>query len=218
MEKEFKHVFFHPWVGEKYKLGFDNKKILVLGESHICGGCKDQCGDLDINDEGCRKMTTVAVQHFLNYKKGEDDFANWMNTYTRFSNIVHNKQLSGTEMVDFWDSIAFYNYVQFATDEARVSPSLQEFAESEKAFFEVLDILQPDLVIAWGDRLWNHMPSSGSYKESVNSKVNWGKGLYYYKFADREIPIMTIYHPSSSSFNYEWHEIIQEGLSNATYK
>ncbi len=213
MKTKFKYVFFHPWIGKNYKNGIKNKKILIIGESHICGGCKEQCGDLNIEDKECREMTTIAVRHFLDYKQGKVDFKHWMNTYTRFSNVFQNKKLSEDEMFEFWNNISFYNYVQFATNEARISPSSDEFTNSENAFLEILDELKPDLVIAWGDRLWSNMPLGGQYKKSESSKINWGKGLYYYKLENTEIPVMCTYHPSSSAFNYGWYEIIQEALS-----
>ena len=35
-----KNVFFKPWVGKNYESGgIFGRRILVLGEAHICGGC-----------------------------------------------------------------------------------------------------------------------------------------------------------------------------------
>ena len=66
-----KNVFFKPFIGINYQSkGFNEKKILVLGESHYCGGC-DNCGNLQDYDEECREFTTSVVNKFLSYKKGE---------------------------------------------------------------------------------------------------------------------------------------------------
>lgn len=208
-------VFFFPWVGKNYHKGINGKKILILGESHICGGCKSQCGDLNIVDDTCRNHTIDAVQAFLNYKKGENTspFSNWMNTYTKFSNVFHNKQLNPEETVDFWHSILFYSYVQFSTDKARISPEGDEFINSEKAFFEILNHHKPDLVIAWGNRLWSHLPYTGEYGVLIQtSRINDGKGFYYYIGGDKKIPIFYVYHPSSSHFNYSSHDLIREAF------
>lgn len=212
MEQKFEHVFFHPWIGSNFESGINNKKILILGESHICGGCKGECGDLKIDEDRCREFTALSVEPFLKYKQGKGEHAHWMNTYTRFSNVFNNKQLSGDEMLDFWNSICFYNYVQIATDKSRISPTSFNFRDSEKAFFEVLEKMQPDLVIAWGARLWDNMPSGGEYKNNGTTSINYGKGLYYYKTNNKQIPTLYIPHPSSLAFGYGWYGTIQEAL------
>ena len=39
------NVIFTPWVGKFYqKNGYENKKILILGESHYCHKCKELDG------------------------------------------------------------------------------------------------------------------------------------------------------------------------------
>ncbi|MDH6354419.1 ABC-type Fe3+-hydroxamate transport system substrate-binding protein [Dysgonomonas sp. PH5-45] len=210
-------VFFRPWIGENYIQGINGKKLLILGESHICGGCQGVCGDLSIDDKTCRDFTSKAVKTFLSYKNNETGirFAGWMNTYTKFSNVFLNKQLSASETISFWNSILFYSYVQYSTDRARVSPKQKEFSDSKNAFFEVLEAHQPDLIIAWGNRLWEQLPSGGYYKKLENNeqtRINDGKGFYYYKTKEKDIPIMYVYHPSSSRFNYTSHDLIRESL------
>ena len=62
------HVFFKPWVGRNYENGgIFSKKLLVLGESHYCGGC-NQCG-LKYGRE-CEEFTKDTV---INYLNGEEE-------------------------------------------------------------------------------------------------------------------------------------------------
>ena len=215
MNKEnLKFVFFYPWVGKNYEKGINGKKILILGESHICGGCQGQCGNLQIEDHTCRHMTDNVIMELISYKKGEGiKHKRWMNTLTKFSNVFANKHLTTEEFVGFMDSILFYNYVQYSTDEARISPTEEEFECSKKAFFEVLTEYKPDLIIAFGDRLWRKLPHGGEYEKPKDfTLINDGKGLYYYTINNKKIPIMYIYHPSSSHFSYSTHDIIREAL------
>ena len=76
------HVFFKPWVGKDYESGgIFGKKILVLGESHTCGGC-DQCG-LKYSS-GCDEVNTIkdmdavvlAVAHDCFKELSMDDIDN----------------------------------------------------------------------------------------------------------------------------------------------
>jgi len=204
-----KSVFFRPRIGENYfTTGVLGKKILILGESHICGkGCSD-CGDLN-EHPNCNDFTNNAIKYFLNYKIGEGEFDYWMNTYTKFGNVFNNKNLSAEETISFWDSIAFYNYVQYSTDQARVSPLNVEFKKSSIAFFEILQSIKPDLVFVWGERLWEQLPNNGEYGAEITIENVKGGRLYYYTINEKKIPIYMVNHPSSSSFNYSWHPFMK---------
>ncbi|MBW8331138.1 MAG: hypothetical protein K0M40_03880 [Prolixibacteraceae bacterium] len=207
-----KNVFFKPWIGENYSTtGISGKKILLLGESHICGeGCGD-CGNL-LEHPNCSEFTNNAAKYFFNYKNGNGGFEYWMNGYTKFGNIFYNKHLSYDETVAFWDSIIFYNYVQYSTDKARVSPTNEEFEKSSDAFFEILEAYKPDLVFVWGERLWDQLPFSEDCGEDIIIDNSNGGKFYYYTLDEKKTPIYMINHPSSSAFNYSWHKFMQKAI------
>ncbi|HEY3370611.1 MAG TPA: hypothetical protein VGK10_07175 [Prolixibacteraceae bacterium] len=204
-----KNVFFSPCIGENYSSS--EKKIMVLGESHICGkGCSD-CGNVNNHPE-CIDFTKNAVKYFLDYKTGKGDFSHWMNTFTKFGNVFYNSYLSEEETLAFWDSIVFYNYVQYATDRARVSPLNDEFENSQAAFFEILQAYKPDLVFVWGNRLWDWLPTGGEFGEEVKIEDGDRGRFYYYTIDEKRIPIYMVNHPSSSAFNYSWHPFMNKAL------
>lgn len=186
METNFKNVKFLPWVGKNYEKGINGKKILVLGESHY-------------GSEERTDITNDVVSRFLKYHKGEGEFEFWMNTNTKFAKTFNNGEMSKEEIVEFWESIVFYNYVQTLMSEPRQSPTSEQFENSKEAFYEVIEQYQPDLIVVWGLRLWGAMPDQGRWGEP--SQVNGGEGLYYYQIGDREYPAMMVYHPSTG-FNY----------------
>ena len=73
--KQFKNVFFIPYIGDKYEQGYHGKKVLVLGESHYCvmlgsllAGIKESPGETIIFEgrkfKSYRGMGSVeAMQH-----------------------------------------------------------------------------------------------------------------------------------------------------------
>lgn len=204
-----KNVFFKPWVGLNYP---DNckLKIMVLGDSHICGGC-EKCGDLEYTDDSCREMTTNTIKHFLSYKAGEVNHEKWMNTFSRFGNVFMYKTLNHEEHIEFWNSVMFYNFCQFSTNQARKSPTYEEYKDSATAFFEILEEYQPDLIIVWGDRAWKCMPSLEEYSTEIEiNGVKGGKIYNYMLKSGLTIPAYKVNHPSSSAFNYSWHPFIQQ--------
>jgi hypothetical protein len=206
------NVFYKPWVGKNYLTsGIIGKRILILGESHYCNeGCGD-CGNSLTQQKCHNNFTRNVIEAYINYKIGNGEFENWMNTFTRFGNIFYNKKLSVSEVKEFWDSVLFYNYVQFATPMARVSPKLEAFEKSESAFFDVLKHFEPNVIIAWGDRLWENLPANGEFGEEIIAGKLKGK-LFYYTVNEKRIPLFNIYHPSSSAFNYSSHPYIQRAL------
>ena len=181
---------------------------MVLGDSHICGGC-EKCGDLKYTDDTCRAMTTNTIKHFLNYKAGNEKHEKWMNTFARFGNIFMNKSLNYEEIIEFWNSVIFYNFCQFSTNQARKSPTNEEYKNSASAFFEVLEEYQPDFIIVWGNRAWDCMPSFGEYSTEIKiNGVSGGKIYNYMLKSGLTIPTYKINHPSFSAFNYSWHPFI----------
>jgi uracil-DNA glycosylase len=102
--------------------------------------------------------------------------------------------------------------VQGDAKKPRTAPAEEDFDKSVPAFFEVLKEYKPDLVIAWGKRLWENLPDKG---ESANPKIWEGKhgSLYFYKIDDMPIPVFSVYHPSYWSFSYDVHEYLQKAIN-----
>ena len=201
------NVFFKPWVGENYSQGYLGKKVLVLGESHYCDSIQDkdsQCGNAEkcLKIQECQEFTSNVLGRFFDYKKGVGNREPWMTAFTRFTNIFLGEQVKSSELLEFWDNVMFFNYVQIAIKDKRISPTEKDFATAEKAFFEILEEYKPDLIIVWGDRLWKRMPGNGTWADfDILNKP--GHKFYYYEVAGKKIPAYAIYHPSSSRLTYD---------------
>ena len=199
-------VFFRPWVGINYRANgynFNGKHIhiLVLGESTYCGGCYDdkgnECWFDKENMEGkaeweeCRNKTLIGVKEFLANPKG--------GLYRRFTDIFIGHKCTPEETQMFWDSFVFYEYVQVALERAGMSPKQHQWETGEKPFFEVIAEYNPDVIIAWGKRLWNNMQPNTPFID--NSFLNrWDGGLRYYNNGKRDIPAYFCYHPSRPKY------------------
>ena len=184
-----KNVIFNPWIGGKYKVA--PKKILVLGESHY--------GDISIEEKP--EFTSGIINLFLSYKAGKCQHARWMNTFTRFTNVIHDARLECNSVVSFWQSIMFYNYIQKAMEGPRVSPTELDFEKSLKALVEVVSEYRPNTIVVWGQRLWDRLPNE-LIKFDNKSKS------YFMEIDGDRIDVLWIYHPSSSSFSYDyWKEL-----------
>lgn len=205
-----KNVFFKPWIGKDYESGgIFGKKILVLGEAHLCGGC-DDCGKVD-NAEECADFTSKDCVKLLL----DGHTASWTGTFRKFERSLVNHETTLDESQRIWNSVAFYNYVQKAMDSSRKAPEWVDFRNSEDAFFEVLDKLMPDLIIVWGvTRMYDLMPGGDRWREGDelvidNYKVHNG----YYRLSDeKEARVLWVYHPSAGYSWDWWHNVIQKEL------
>lgn len=184
-------IRFKQFVGENYhKQDF---KIFVLGESHYLKDSELEA--YNNNDKFIEEITINVLRRFFNYKKHKKDFERWMNTFTKFSNVLGGKKMTSSETLVFWENCSFYNYVQSPTTGPRISPTGTEFKNSKNAFLCVLGETKPDIIFVWGYRLWNNLP-----KEELYNKINFqNTEIHFFN----KIPIKVLPHPSSNKFNYK---------------
>ena len=202
-----KKVFFKPWIGKDYDSGgIFSKKILDLGEAHLCDECEN-CGHAE-NAEECADFTSSDCIEVL--LSGKTD--SWTGTFRKFERSLVNHETDLDESRRIWHSLAFYNYMQKATSAARKTPEWVDFRDSEDAFFEVIDELQPNLIIVWGaTRMYELLPGGERWREGEPLEID-GYSIKngYYRLADgKETRVLWIYHPSTA-FSWDWwHKVIK---------
>lgn len=200
------HVFFEPWEGRNYKTGgIFRKKILAIGESFYCSE-----EDVKNLPEGT-SMTDKIVKDYLAIRDGEyrENNGGWTNTYLKFERSLTGEETTPEKSHEIWNSIAFYNYLQVPMSGARESGSALDYKNAENAFFEVINKLQPELIIVWGvGKLFNNLPEDN---------WKWGEPLYvddwsikngYYKLENgEETRCIAVYHPSTG-YQWDWWHIV----------
>jgi len=216
--EQYNKVHFFPWFGDNFKQGFSvdenqnislankgGKKILVLGESHYCANLKDDIPELTQN----------VLDRYIAFLKG-GEFEPWMNTFTKFGKALMDKDLTKEEVLNVWNHLAFYNYVQSPLSGPRLSPSDEQFENSVVSFFEVLKVMCPDYIIAWGYRLYSAMPENdgesimGRAGDPILDTEGEEYHTWLYTIGKHSIPLLEMRHPSAS-FSWEyWGKIIKD--------
>jgi hypothetical protein len=104
-----------------------------------------------------------------------------------------------------WEQIAFYNFFQQHIGKGNNKCFLNKdlISSSGESFFDVIKIITPDLVIAWGisDLLNSWMPQNIE-SEPIDKNINT---LYRYKLYSN-VSIWHIKHPSRSFPIFDWIE------------
>lgn len=202
-----KNVFFKPWIGSKY--GKPNSifshKILVLGDSHYI----DEPVDLVINDasEPSDFTTGVMLDYLEPNLKGR-----WQSTFTKFMNsFIKNSTHSARHRSELWHSVAFYNYLQVPAGSDNRQTQYYDYTHDRdrSAFLEVINYLDPDIIISWGNKVWDAIPEDLGYGNCHVSEVH-SNCCYLYPFKQRELKLIGITHPSTSFNSDSWANVFDE--------
>ena len=138
-------VSFFPYCGIRYRES--RLRLLILGESHY--------GPDRNSDQS--ETTLEAIQ------SGE---------YRFFETIRHRIGPCFHGETDFWEEVAFYNYVQkLAGTEARTRPSDEMWAFSHVAFGKVLRALKPTRILVLGKTTWLNMADEEQDSPGCNAVV-----------------------------------------------
>jgi len=226
-------IVFQPWIGQDYGREFPNfrKKTLILGGSHYFDDDDDgeTNGDEIVADEvsdsgtfgeisddpGLELFTSKVVECYFN----PDCRDKWKKTFSTFINSVFGRPSSIEEKKAFFDSIVFYNYLQEAAGEDPYSAGLSDYNDERhlSAYYEVLDRLEPEVVICWGSKVWEALPNNWrSFGEadkgtglSIGNQIF--KRYYDYPYLDKTIRLIGVHHPSIG-YKTEFHHQVFRGL------
>lgn len=209
-----KSVVFEPWVGKDYPSGgIFKQKVLVLGESHYCkamaGTPPCRC-DNPAGRPECRDFTKDVLHDVVYHYSGN----HYMRTFACFERAVFGHVPTQEERESFWNSVSFYNYLQFAMSGPRL-PINRPTRESEEAFRQVLGHLMPDKVIIWGRKLYNIMPYWDGHDAEVTTPNGQRTDGRVYHINGKDILCMVVHHPSCPSgknWGY-WHSLYTSFLN-----
>ena len=177
-------MFFQPRIGQHYQEGFRGYKTLVLGAKHHCILKQCQFYDDCVTHRNCANYDTKCPaygdRHDLRLSQSNqieiDSFLEEYDrypTYSYFTKLMLNKagDLSEEEKCQFWERMAFANYLQYFCP----SPQVPEYKEKGsfyrtedwKAFLELLETVQPEVLLVWNSALKTLLDSKMAAGEIV---------------------------------------------------
>jgi hypothetical protein len=214
-------VRFQPWQGKRYRTGIAGKRILVLGESHYhsCDTPGDSCNGLSSEEQDARhqRLTMSEVEWWKDHPHS-----------TPLSTAI--PKLFEMNKSEFWERVAFYNYVQTFSSAARVRPSTEAWGDdiAVESFQEVLDALEPDRILVLGKDLWRSLPSDEKLLacrpraeedlpllEKIGNHNAVDQIAYWYGSRSGHFALaMPIFHPASWGFRAaEWIPEVHKWMS-----
>jgi len=200
-------IRIHPWIGSLYghPKGIFRQKTLILGGSHYSDEY-ESFQTPELQDEWAT-FTNEVVEYYLDEKIP----GRWKATYSRFINSVYDDSTCNDLRRAFFDSVAFYNYLQDIAGASPTEASNFDYSEDRHfaAFCEVIEQLRPKVVISWGSKVWDALPNDWGYgpasvKKGLTLETGTSFDIYDYPFADCTIRLVGVRHPSTS-FSRDFH-------------
>lgn len=137
---------FKPWIGDKYQSeGLDGLRLLILGESHY--------GE---NGTEHPDFTRDVVKSL-----GQENRHRFFTTTAKVVLGMGSSHISDTKRADFWDRVAFANYIQtFVAEDAdsRKRPTEEMWKEARKALPTTIEKTNPDAIVVLGLEVERHLP------------------------------------------------------------
>lgn len=209
-------IKFKPWKGDCYCTGsnyrsnikFDLPRgLMLLGESHYdVGHCPD----------ATRKVVKCHI-------RGER-VGNNSKFFQNLEKVLLGRKVERSDPKDLWQSVAFYNFVQYSLDSG-ARPKSCMWMKSKLPFRECLDYLRPTHIVACGFTLWDHLPDDeGFWIAAPQDEDKIRKSIPYpfdterhrdrgwsgrYRHRGGECRIVKIKHPSRAFSWRKWHRLLR---------
>lgn len=206
-------AFFQPYVNRSgYLRGINGKKVLVVGASFYCnqdGKRKKRClyyDDCTVrhNTEKydlCCPYNNGHPLHSLPSSELSEDAKAHANFFNLFKEFLEEPDL---DFDDFWERMAFTNYVQHEVGyrtETRPEDCREEYLEMfEDALLTLPQI--PDVIILWGcviDKPIKKKKKSERSHNFKNTYDNLNSYCFQWKnYEGKDIVFLSFYHPCSN--------------------
>ena len=163
-------MFFQPRIGQHYHEGFKGYRTLVLGVKHHCilkqcpfyEDCVIQrnCASYDAKCPayGDRRDLRLSLSNQIEIDAFLEEYDRYP-TYSYFTKLMLGKtdDCTEAEKTAFWEQVAFANYLQYFCPSPQV-PEYEEDgliyrSEDWEVFQELLDTLQPEVLLVWNAAL-----------------------------------------------------------------
>jgi hypothetical protein len=154
MEEDTMGDRMRPFIGQDYdKHGLRGLRILIMGESSYSGKHVDDI--TDYND--------ALAADAIGYDEGRG-YWNKSPFYTRIARIFGYEAASFEARKSFWNSVAYYNFLQTVLSQPRQLPAAELWEEAKGPFLDTVRELEPDYVVGFSKRMWWHLPKESEGK------------------------------------------------------
>lgn len=168
-------VRFAPWVGEHYAAGgFRSLRVLMVSES-VHGDSRYERPDVT-----AELIKALALGLRNEHTRGKVALhPHYAKIFASMNNRTAAGGFNREQRRDFWSRVAYFNFIQHFLGESRDQPPATAWARGKPAFVEVMQVLQPEIVVCYSLR-------NGARVRALSG----------------EVPVAVVNHPSAR-FSYQ---------------
>lgn len=204
--------FFTPFIGSKYHLGLQDKKILALGASFYCSHGPESaepcpyfadCTSPEKKDSS--KYDRICPFYKASGLRLSEEPSNAIaENYRAYQNFAaFMQQFVEDKNENVWQRMAFTDYLQFFSPTVLTQKEYLSQRDFD-AFCETLRELQPHVVVAWGMAIIEEIREKNPYVTDREKlpETEWYICHMKVPGVSHEIALVCCYHPSSMSYWY----------------
>ena len=202
-----------PWIGKSYREA--KTKVLVVAESHYANS-ED---NLKLFDREFSTRYIVWESRIAGAPKDRYHVLQYDNLERVFTGMR-----IGDKSEDFWEHIAFYNFVQRTIYSSKGRPNGNDFIDGWKHFIDVVKVLKPDVC------LFSGVTASKSFDGQMQklgvsyTPIKWQAAIASRAYPrvgavnleNYHLPLVFIKHCSKYFSWSKWHAYLQQTLPDAT--
>jgi hypothetical protein len=199
-----KPVRIMPWIGTQYLKGYWGTRILIVGESHY-NNHKRIVG----------KSLSMLTKDVLVESQFDLDWKSRFLTNIAASFIGHIPDAS--ERSGFWNSVAFYNYIQNASiPRPGTAPTHEMLSTSLEGFKNVISTLRPKLILIFSYRVWDYIFENIEAENSTKLKCLGRPQTKTIKLGNLKCRCFGIQHASRGYSSTYWNPFIHSFLGQSS--
>lgn len=204
-----KNLKWLPWVGDKFSSLTNDKRLLIIGESHYHDTSPESIAQHDSTTFTRLVIEELAIERFY---YGTKIFPNLHRA------IFRNDEFDSQA---FWDLVSFYNFVQRPMVTNKGRPTYEDYYSSWFIFFDIIKILKPRTCLFLGTSAagaFNHAVQGTGFKtdgiifEETISDV-YARSAIISDSTDFQIQILFIRHPSQMFSWSKWNDFLRKKIS-----
>lgn len=213
LDKSFRNIQNQKWlpfIGDNYLKAQDDKKLLIVGESHYHDNSKQS-----IDKHNAPSYTRLVIEELAIDRLYYDTkiFPNFHRAMFGNDNFDSNT---------FWNLTSFYNFIQRPMETNIGRPSYYDFYDGWATFFEIIKISKPKTCLFIGvgasNSLHNAIAESDfelvSFKEDDKISRTYPRQAIIKNSDNQHIDLIFIQHTSHHFSWSKWNEYINDKLSN----
>jgi hypothetical protein len=194
-------------VGKDYGTAalFDKLRLLIVGESHYewCDACWAQ------RLQRTPDLTAYCIAERISRLGAPGLLQHW----SKIENAFLGSAATRSDRRDFWQSVAYYNFLQETVGRGSRIPikTAGIWSAARAPFLSIVDALRPDLIVVAGRRVWVQLPQADDEQPALHAAGKTLARRRYHVPSTGKVPAVAVPHPARG-LGATWQTVLRQAV------